>query len=285
MSKTKQKLSLDSLKEYLELPNFANTAKLSVSPEQAKYILKYCKNINRSMNKHHISNLIKDMESGNWFEDSDYISFDSMGSLTNGQHRIKALSMANVDSIVLKFDFDVKQHISMDTGRVRSHMDTIKALRNTEIEIMPIKWKSIIMSGIKLLNPKVSLTNSELRSIYIKYLNEIEKFEELKILELGTKANHVIVKSSMFWAYLSGVEIDILINMSEVLRTGINKDPKDIPIIRLRDELIDIKGSNKDLNVKRASYTQQCIYNYLEGYTSNRLPSNPQMHYQNFNIL
>jgi hypothetical protein len=172
----------------------------------------------------------------------------------------------------------------MDTGNNRSHSDQVRIFKKLDIDILPNKYKSVIISGLKLTNPSLNLSGSELSQIWEVYQNDFAICEEKNLFNLGNKAG-VIVKSSIFWAHLSGVSIDTLTQIAKVLRTGITEAETDIPVIRLRDALVDLRGNGKNLDIKRAQYTQQCIFNVLQGSTSNRLPNNPIMHYQNFDLL
>ena len=288
-SKRKKKvMSSDDIKTYLgvDLNNIA--ARVNVTPNQAKFILNHCNKANRKIKMQHVDTLKRDMEAGNWYNDIDYIGFNKSGVLINGQHRLKALSLSNVDHIMLKFDFDVDQHISMDTGAARSYTDQVtiskkSSVSENAIEALPNKFRYIINAGLKINDSKINLSNTELSEIWNEYKDDLNFCEEHDIFNVGNKAG-TTVKSSMFWAYLSGVDISVLENFAKVLRSGITREETDIPIIRLRDALVDLRGNSKALDIKRAEYTQQCIFNVLAGSTSNRLPANPHMYYQDYDF-
>lgn len=281
----KKLTNLNKIKDYLGVDRKSDYAKLLVTPDQAKFILTNCNRVNRKIKNQHVETLRRDMENGNWYPDIDYIGFNSKGMLINGQHRLKALSEAMLKSILLKFDFDVEQHISMDTGSTRTYSDQIAIFRKLDMDLLPNKYKSIIVTGVKLTNRSINLSNTELSRIWEVYHGDFEECDQNGLFNLGDKSGTTAVKASLFWAFLSGVSIDVLSHIAKVLRTGITESQNDIPVIRLRDALVDLRGSGKDLDIKRAQYTQQCIFNVLQGSTSNRLPNNPIMHYQNFNIL
>lgn len=272
--------------EYFKILESIKNGKFELSPKQAKYLLSHCNKANRRINKSHVETLKRDMENGHWYNDIDYIGFDKNGTLINGQHRLKALSESSVSNIILKFDFDVEQHISMDTGNVRKYSDqiTISKKLGHDAGLLPNKFKIIITAGLRLNDPKINLSNTELAYIWDKYKDRIMECENHDLFNVGSKAGST-VKSSILWAYLSGVDIDVLSNFSTVLRTGITRKETDIPIIRLRDHLVDLRGNGRNLDILRAKYTQQCIFNVLQGATTNRLPSNPLMHYQDYPLL
>lgn len=278
-----KKLTLNEIKILLKVELEVETAKVEVTPEMAKKLLKNCNKQNRRINNKFVETYKRDMEAGHWYSDVDYIAFDKNGTLINGQHRLKAVSLANIKSVLLKFDFNVEQHISMDTGNIRKYTDQVSISKKVGIEIMPNKFKSIINAGLKINNSKINLSNTELVQIWEKYSKEILECDQNEIFDLG-KITGSTVKSSLLWAYFNGVDIKFLKHFAEVLRTGINEGKKDIPIIRLRDELVDLKGSSKSLDLRRAQLTQHYIYLILQGYDSNRLPASPQLHYQEIEL-
>ena len=279
-----KKLSLTEIKAILGANDNDTTLKTKVTPEIAKKLLRRCNKQNRRVNMRYVNTYKRDMEAGHWYSDIDYIGFNKEGTLVNGQHRLKALAIADVDNIELKFDFDVDQHISMDTGNIRKYTDQVSISKKAGIEIMPNKFKPIINAGLKLNDSKINLSNTELSEIWDKYSNQILECDKNELFDLG-KISGATIKSSLLWAYLSGIDMEFLHHFAEVLRTGINEGKKDIPIIRLRDELVDMKGSSKALDLRRAELTQHYIYLMLQGYDSNRLPSAPHLHYQDINIL
>ena len=269
------------VKKFLGVPEDVSSSTVKITPEQAKTILKKCNKGNRRTNKSYIETLRRDMESGHWYNDTSYIGFDLSGKLVNGQHRLKALADANVEYITLKIDFNCEQHISMDTGINRTYATTASIAKKAGINLLPTKFKPIITSALKLNSIKltensnnIKLSNSELETYWEKYEQVLTICDNNGVFELG-KINSASVKASIFLAYLSGIDITTLSHFSEVLKNGIARSDYDIPIIRLRDELIDLKGKTGNaIELRRAQYTQYAIYAVTElKTTSNRLPA------------
>ena len=279
------KMTLVQVKKYLKIDENVEFAKVDMTPQQAKSLLKRCSKVNRPINNSHVETLRRDMEAGNWYNDVDCIGFDENGSIINGQHRLKALSVAYVDNVTFNIHFGVSQHVAMDSGRNRSNNDNITIFKKSNGSLlgnpMPNSFKTIITSAIKLKDTKVKLSTNEYYTIWNKYEKDFTKCEKSGLFDLGNKANSSSVKASIFLAYLSGVDIKVLKNIAEVLNTGITAKKEDIPIARFRDHLIDLKLSKnvKDIEIVRAKYCQIMIHNVVEGSTSNRLPSNPQLLY------
>lgn len=282
-----EKLSLNEVMSYLKVPEGADFAKIHVTPKQARSLMKRCNRINRGMNRQYIDTLRRDMENNHWYNDVDCIGFNKDGAIVNGQHRLKALSEANVESVELNFAFGVEQHIAMDIGRNRSNADQAKIFDKMGMSdnIVPNLFKTIIQQGLKLNGSKIRLSNSELLDLWTMYRDRFNTCVENEVFDLGTKASAAVVKSSLFWAYLSGVNIQTITQIAKVLRTGINETAADFPVIRLRDMLSDLRGNGFVIDEKRAKYTQQTIFNVTKGSTSSRLPTYIALHYQSYDIF
>lgn len=279
-------LTLSEVLKYLNVPEGSMAAKVHVTPEMAQHLLKRCNRANRKINQGYADSLRRDMESGHWYRDVDYISFNSKGVLVNGQHRLKALSDSSVEGLDLKFDFDTEQHISMDTGNNRTYGDQVRLSKKLGMDILPSRFKSIIMGGLKMIamdeEAKVPMvTNTELNAIWEEYGDRLLHAEEIGLFDVGNRAGS-FVKSALFWAMIddNAPDEETLAHVAKVLRTGITEKPEDVPVIRLRDALVDLRGGGKKNDLLKAKYTQQTVVNVLAGWTTNRLPAKPQLHYR-----
>lgn len=268
--------TLVEIKEKLGVDTSADMAKCNVTPQQAAWILRRCNRVNRAMRKKHVEQLRHDMESGHWYSDIDYIGFDKNGNLLNGQHRLKAVATSNLEFVTLKFDFDAEQHISMDTGEARKWAHQVAIAKKVGVVICSDQWHKIIISMMKIAGVEVMPTNTDLQEIFEKYSDKFETLDQAGVFNLG-KIAATSVKAALTMCYLDGVGIEVIKHFAEVLRDGITRSDNDIPIIRLRDELIGMKGSSKALEDRRAALTQQTLENVLAGSTSNRLPSSPHL--------
>ena len=132
------------------------------------------------------------------------------------------------------------------------------------------------MSMIKIAGAEIVPTNTDLQEIFEKYSDKFSILDQACVFNLG-KISATSVKAALTMCYLDDVDIEAIKHFAEVLRDGITRSNNDIPIIRLRDELIGMKGSSKALEKRRAELTQQTLENVLAGSTSNRLPSFPHL--------
>lgn len=291
---TRRRMKIKDVKNILGVGESERWAKAFVTPETAQILLDGCNRTNRRLDENHMLSMRRDMESNNWYDDVDLVGFAPSGLLVNGQHRLTALAGAKVDGIYLKFDFDVEQHPSMDTGKERSYSDLVRLNRKAHPdELMPNKWKTIFTTGLAMGAEPISVslagsekpkpidkfTTSELGMAWRKYGDLIRDCDRRGMFDL-CKGAGASVKSAFLWAAMSGVDMDILQHIADVLKNGIASKDEDIPIIRLRDELMTMKVSGSKGVVMKCAYTHQCIFDVLRGSVSNRLNGRPILHYQ-----
>ena len=270
---------LRKVKKLLGVNEEESVAKVDVTPEMAKRLLRNCNKANRRLNKEHWMRLKHDMEISHWYNDVDYIAFNKDGVLVNGQHRLKALSESEIDHIALKFDFDAEQHVSMDTGRTRKWNDQVTIASKFGQKLPSDEWRKVVTMGVKLFDKSgLVMTNTGILEVINRNESSIAAAEADGLFDLG-KVNSAATKAALLWAYMSGVDKALLKHFADVLRTGITREQTDIPAVRLRDELLGLRGNGNAVNLRRAALTQQTVANTVAGYVTNRLPSNPQMCY------
>lgn len=69
---------------------------VDVTPEMAREILANHNELNRRMNMGHVKALAHNMKTGTWRFNGDTIRFDKDGNLIDGQHRLKAVILADM---------------------------------------------------------------------------------------------------------------------------------------------------------------------------------------------
>lgn len=288
-----RRLKIGKIREILGMQH-SDMARVFVTPATARELLDGCNRRNRKLRQDNVERLRKDMESGRWYDDVDMIGISENGLLVNGQHRLEALAGADVEGVWMKFCLGVEQHPSMDTGATRSYADLVRLNRRAHPEdLMPNKWRTVVLAGRALGDQQVTVTlagsekpvplrqlsNSELGDFWLKHKELLAEIEGKHMFDL-CKGAGASVKSSILWAALDGVPMDTLEHFTRVLRDGIANSDTDIPIIRLRDELMTMRVNGAKGTLMKAAYTQQCIFDVLRGSTSNRLNGRPTLYYQ-----
>ena len=196
------------------------------------------------------------------------------GTLTNGQHRLKAISLSNVHICEVGIAFGINNFMGMDTGRVRTLQDNAIIFQNCDDRFKSEEAKICISIAKDVLhyNEGKYKSNSNYTQDYLmKVVNYLA--DDLYVcfknglfkLDKGVSAYPVL--SAMLLAYQSGVSLDVLKKIKRVLSTGMPECiEKDAPILRLRERLISIKGGNCQLSEERHLLTQRCIYKVDKGY-------------------
>jgi hypothetical protein len=93
---------------------------VTIGPLQSKHILKYYNHGNRRPSKNQALKYAKDMESDNWKETGEPISFDKTGNIINGQHRLAAMILADKEyEFLVNYGLDREVFDVIDNGLIR----------------------------------------------------------------------------------------------------------------------------------------------------------------------
>jgi len=96
----------------------------TITPEEAKNILASCNNKNRYIRVNKVSEMVRDLQNGDWRFNGDAIRFDSRGNLIDGQHRLKACHESGIPIKTLVVSgLDPSVMSTIDTGTKRSAGD------------------------------------------------------------------------------------------------------------------------------------------------------------------
>ena len=90
-----------------------------VTPQIAKYYLTKNK-VNRNLSNAVVARYARDMSAGAWDMTGEPISFDTDGNLSNGQHRINAIIMADT-AILMSVIHGVDLGANIDSGNARTN--------------------------------------------------------------------------------------------------------------------------------------------------------------------
>ena len=103
-----------------------------ITPEMAKEYLTH-NIVNRKPNKGQVAYYARMMSEGKWMLNGESIVFDNKGNLSDGQHRLMAIMLAQVpiQSVVVR-NVDCESFATIDQGKARSASDSfgIKGIPN-----------------------------------------------------------------------------------------------------------------------------------------------------------
>ena len=152
-----------------------------VTPELAKTWLKQNKPDNRKQAKTRIKYYAEEMAAGRWQLTSQGIAFNTIGQLTNGQHRLAAIIEANVPiQMSVTYDEPIYAYTELDTGAKRTMAD-IMHIDRKEIAVYSVFYRLSLFATTKTRMSKeaviafhdyfapsyaslVGMTNSEVRT-------------------------------------------------------------------------------------------------------------------------
>lgn len=222
---------------------------IEITPEMAVTLLGYNKK-NRAVSAATVKKYAKQMKEGQWHLDSNAISIGEDGYLSNGQHRLMAVTTSGV-SIRVFIVFGVDNHSEMDRGKQRTIADNVGLSKVT---------KAAGLANHKDLHTVAAVTSRIIRgskSTVHDVENLIEKYGSIL---LDAKKNGLIkssgdysraaISAAIFVAHANGVDVEILKRLRRILSNGLVETDKDKSIIKLRDALGKIKGGGYAIEIE-----------------------------------
>lgn len=249
--------------------------RVKISPKQAEVLLKCTNTNNRPMSIAKVSTYAKDMQLGNWSDDStDAIAFDKSGVLVNGQHRLKAVVKSG-KTVQMLVSFGITPYMGMDTGKTRTIANNVLMFDGADERFREKKYKVClsVMQSVQRFHtgkyvPRSSLTPQEQVELANKYADALvlladnDIFTPVTAMGVNGKSRPITssaVYSAFFLAYMNGVSLETLKHIVEKLRDVTNATSYDKPILSLRDVLISTVGGGANPDCVRNFGTQYCI--------------------------
>lgn len=238
-----------------------------ITPEDAQRLLE-SNTENRKISNGTVEAYADDMLSGNWDESvGDAISIDEEGTLRNGQHRLTAIVQSGV-SIYMWVCRNVSKNGIYDNNRKRSNSDQITILRSDfENVYKSSRYISVARSLINnAKNPgfnRRTVTPKEIIDFTEKHKEDLDGFFLNMPQSTVPKISLAVVYLALFMAYMSGVDINDIIDFYDILCTGMSVKQEEFPIIAYRNYLKDTTSvSTTHIEIGRCQYA---LKKYLTG--------------------
>ncbi len=163
------------MKTMLETPHCTVTEE--VASERFVENLLHTNTHNRTLSRHRVDQLVRDIKTGGWKFNGATIVIDGDGFLRDGQHRLTAIKEAGyppVPLLVVRLSGTAEDaepaYLTMDTGRSRSYADNLThgGVKNGHTV------GAICRMLYSVLNGGWNPTRAELESIRLEYGKEIE---------------------------------------------------------------------------------------------------------------
>lgn len=238
-----------------------------VTPELAREYLKSNK-VNRIWKKRISERYARDMKAGNWDMTGECIMFDKNGYLSNGQHRLNAIIMADVP-VLLGVMRGVDITANIDVGYKRSDAANLQIKYNDTEYTDKVRAVVIMLSSLtKSLNRPTTEEQWKIYNYYkdaIQYVNTIEG--AAKVFAPMKTAGVIAIHKFNMDKHKVGRFITVFNN-------GFQNDESDNQAIALRNhflnnrDTINCGGSNRSQFVHQAL---SCLLAYHNGRIAKRI--------------
>ncbi len=213
-----------------------------ITPEIAASLLE-TNDGNRKISDGTVQAYMQDILAGNWDETvGSAISIDENGVLRDGQHRLTAIVQAGI-GIHTWVCRNVSSDGIYDNNRKRSNADQISIMKadfdNVYKSTRYISVARILIGNLTPRKMRRTVTPKEIIDFTEKHKEDLDGFF-LNIPQASyPKISLAVVHLALFMAYMSGVEINDIMDFYEVLCTGMSTSPEEFPIIAYRNYLKD----------------------------------------------
>ena len=244
--------------------------RVAVSPEIAWEWLENCNTNNRRVNEKHVRRLARDMVEGNWVLTHEGIAFDKHGKLIDGQHRLWAITEADVtvDMYVWR-NIDPNVRIAIDCGKSRSMADVLNiAGGNGEVTRDQVAVLRVMLGG---LASTPNLSASEMSEALITHSEAIDfAMENLPKITAAHGVNTAVTRAVIARAYYT-VDATSLEDFCRKLTTGIITSSDESVIVLLRQQLQTLGGKAFSQRIQRYGKAERTLIAWLKGENPSRL--------------
>lgn len=230
-----------------------------ITPEKAQALLDTnCEN--RKISQGTVEAYASDIISGNWDETTGVaISIDEDGTLRDGQHRCAAVVQAG-KGIWTWVCRNVSSDGIYDNNRKRSNPDQISILRPDLDGVYRSPRYISIARAIILHNAKNGnrvVSPKEILSFTDTHKEDLDGFFLNLPQNTIPKISLATVHLALFMAYMSGIDIEDILNYYDVLCSGMSTGPIEFPIIAYRNYLLNtqLRTSNSPEEISRCQYS------------------------------
>lgn len=184
---------------------------------------------NRKVRKSRVKQYARDMARGAWQFNTQGITFATDGSLIDGQHRLKAVVMADV-SVAMVVWFNVPP-------ATRSVIDLVGPRNLADIAELSNIQAAVAQAMMRGLGGRGTETMAERKEFYLRFAEQIDgAICRFPTHIRGVTQANVLAAIARASLHLNAQDIE---QFCEVLRTGMHTDnPRDATVIKLRDRLL-----------------------------------------------
>lgn len=246
---------------------------VNITPKKATELLSLNVN-NRTLRPDRVNVYSAEMVAGNWKSNGIPIIIGNDGELKDGQHRLRAcVKSGKTMKNVIVIHLPQNQTNCYDIGAPRTPKDIARFMGLGDISFLRSNnmYAAInaAMCGTTYKNKIPSKVGLVLE---MQKHSDACNFVNTRLYNLGLSQSIKIRKSgiggAIINAFLNGYDHEKLTRFCEVLADGICKDDTEVPIIRLRDEAMNVKSKSREDRIQMYLMTQASLKAYIDGKTS-----------------
>lgn len=250
-----------------------------ITPELADDWLKKNTN-NRPVREQFVKQLVKKIKNGEWqIETCDAIGFYEDGTLANGQHRLKAISLAGVPVYAcVKYNIPKEAAVCIDSGKSRTAADNVRiATSGNEF------YSSKFANAMRYAFINGSNINPEDHVRIVNKYGEEARFVYNCMLGCGKFLNNSAYIAALFLAVVNGEDRDKIRNFVDLLVSRKPSRPIEFMVadfaILLRQESIKKPTSRRiDYNFAINRF-QNALYNFCKGKSLKKFTTTVNLRY------
>ncbi len=244
---------------------------VEVTPQMAEDWLNKKNKRNRKIRKGAVDRLAYDMITGQWNLTHQGLAFDVKGNLLDGQHRLKAVSIAGRPiKFFVTYDVPVESVITMDTQATRSIPD-VANFQGLAVKVRDAQVARVMQNRGETAG--LPFSRQDKLDFLIRHQENIEKACELLPMT-SDKLRKSLVRAPVTAGIaraLYSCDPAKLERFCTVLVSGVPKKESEEVIIKLRDAILKINGTGFKANAEIYFKTQNAIRMFCEGTSCNKL--------------
>jgi len=255
--------------------------KVNVTPAMAAKWIAGSNDSNRRLAEKTVSKYADDMASGNWRDThQNAIAFYKCGDLADGQHRLAAVVMSGKSvEMIVATGLDRADGAAIDQGRPRSAADALRLGGLVDSS----KYLTAKVAIAKLLR-LIETGNQGILSIAgtADILGAISAGVDFAMIHSNSAQPGIgtaPVRAALTTAYYCVPE-ETAERFARVLVSGMAESPLDVSVIRLRNWLLQNRGSSQRLRNEAYKTVLRVLSAYVDGETLGIIRKTDRLYYK-----
>ena len=251
-------------------PGDLTVERVKIGPDRALEWLEMANTNNRKISERHVQRLARDMREGKWRLTHNGIAFAPDGTLLDGQHRLWAITMADVPiEMIVWRNVDPDSMMAIDCGKLRSTADILNiAGTNGDVTNHRLATLRAMLAGF---GEPPALSPSEASQALCRHQEAIAfALANLPAVIAARRVNTAITRAVIARAYYA-IDPEVLTDFCRMLTTGIVTSDDESVIVLLRQHLHGQRGSSFHERVQRYGKVQRALAAWLKGENPSRL--------------